>query len=409
MIKWIRKLLMYILLIVVVLQCHSLLVHTLPNRYFLYAILALLLLALLLDNKYKIKNNILFLIGCYFAVMMILTLIGEFHNIEFLFSIVVAFILFLIYLSNRNNLAEIMEAYTNIMAIIATISLFFFVFASCLHIIQPTTYYPYAEVGWGIQNYYDFYHLYCEGQVIDAFGYSGVRNMALFVEAPMLAYPLAFALYYEMFMRNKGYRKCILAIIVTAMITSFSTTGFLVLAVLFYLKFYKEISKNKVIKFIVMPALISIVIYSIIYIVQDKLVNGVVSTSIRSDDVIASMKCFLHNMITGVGYENMKGIDPYRAEWRTNAGLSTGIGGILAYGGILWGMWYAIPYVIAIGSYIVNPKSRSNMGFVILSGALLFVTVVQSRVLCTMINAICWLLILNFNINIPIKVKKILD
>ena len=46
------------------------------------------------------------------------------------------------------------------------LSLIFFVFGSLMGIIKPTGYYPYTEIGWGKNNYSDFYHLYCEGQTV---------------------------------------------------------------------------------------------------------------------------------------------------------------------------------------------------------------------------------------------------
>ena len=91
----------------------------------------------------------------------------------------------------------------------------------------------------------------------------------------------------------------------------------------------------------------------------------------------------------------MKAIDPYRSLKISDPGLSTGIGAILAYGGMEWGIWYFIPFIIAIKNYITNKNNKKNMTFVIMSFFLLLVTVVQNRILCTVVNSVCWYIVLN--------------
>ena len=46
----------------------------------------------------------------------------------------------------------------------------------------------------------------------------------------------------------------------------------------------------------------------------------------------------------------MDAIESYRLFKRSNAGLSTGVGAILAYGGLLWGSWYIVPFIVAIAN-----------------------------------------------------------
>ena len=102
--------------------------------------------------------------------------------------------------------------------------------------------------------------------------------------------------------------------------------------------------------------------------------------------------------INGIGYNNLKGINPFRLYKRTDAGLSTGLGGILAYGGLLWGLWYIVPVVIAVKKYISQPKYRNVLGFVFLYMALLVVTVVQSRILCTVCMTMSWIITMDSSI-----------
>ncbi|MEQ2380860.1 hypothetical protein WMO21_00605 [Lachnospiraceae bacterium CLA-AA-H58] len=397
--------LIYILAFFTILQCYSLLSLIVPNRYFYLLIDFVLLILLLYEKKINANNNIFMIIIAYWLSLSLLFSNGYFRNMEFLFSVFLPFPLFLLFSCNRRNVLEYMAAYANIMFALSAISLFFFTFGSILKIIQPTGFYPYTEIEWGRNDYFDYYHVYCEGQTVYALGYSGIRNIALFVEGPMLTYTLSFALYYELFFREQGARKLYLIVMVATIITSFSTTGLLIVIALLYLRFYRVLKNNKFFKYLLQPIILFMLAYVGIYILKDKFASNVFSASARTDDILSSFKCFFDNMLMGVGYQNIDGISPYRLFNRANAGVSTGIGAIVAYGGVLWGIWHIVPFIIGIISYIPNPKQRTQTGFIIMASALLLVTVVQSRILCTIINSISWSFILknaNFKNNMKI-------
>jgi len=296
------------------------------------------------------------------------------------------------YFDRTDIMLDFWEKYTNIVAIICLLSLVFYVFASNLHLISPTGIYSSDEVGWGTTVYKDYFHLFCEGQEVFALGYSGVRNTALFVEGPMLTFVGCMALYYELFLRVKGVRKTVTVSIILAVASSLSTTGLLLITVMLYLRFYDRIKKNKFIKFVCLPVVIVLLIYFGVYVIQDKFVSNAYSASVRSDDILATLKCFVSNPINGIGYNNLRDIDPFRLYRRTDAGLSTGLGGILAYGGLLWGIWYIVPVILAVKKYISNPKYRNSLGFIFFYIVLLTVTVVQSRVLCTVCMTMSWII-----------------
>ena len=124
-----------------------------------------------------------------------------------------------------------------------------------------------------------------------ALGYSGVRNTALFVEGPMLTFVGCLALYYELFLRVKGIRKIVAASIIISIASSLSTTGLLLIAVMMYLRFYERIKNNKFLKFFCLPAIIAVLVYFGAYVIQDKFVSNVYSASVRTDDILASLKC----------------------------------------------------------------------------------------------------------------------
>ena len=389
--KILISLLTYTLALLIILNCYSLMCMVYPNLIFYILTNINFVLLLLLRRKIKLKKNASVLCASYLLCMLLLIVRG-FFSYEFMFSCVLPFVFTVVYFDKTDVVLDFWEKYTNIIAVICILSLVFFVFVSNLHLISPTAIYSADEVGWGTNTYKDYYHLYCEGQEVYALGYSGVRNTALFVEGPMLTFVGCLALYYELFLRVKGIRKIVAASIIISVASSLSTTGLLLIAVMMYLRFYERIKNNKFLKFICLPTIIAVLIYIGIYVIQDKFVSNVYSVSVRTDDLLAALKCFVSDPINGVGYNNLKGIDPFRLYRMTDAGLSTGFGGILAYGGVLWGLWYIVPVIVAIKKYISQPKCRNLLGFIFLYFALLIVTVVQSRILCTVCMSMCWII-----------------
>lgn len=335
------------------------------------------------------------LICVYIVNLYLLFAISSYyHNLEFLCSVVLVFPLFILYWNNVENRYGFLEAYTNIMMIISALSLFFFVFSSLLGMIKPTGYYPHTQIGWGTNNYYDYFHLYCEGQEIFSMGYIGIRNIAIFLEGPMLAYTLSVALYYELFFRKEGFRKKVVVTMIITIITSFSTTGYIVVIILLYIKFHDAIRKYKYSRLLLLPVLLIGAVYGANYVIADKIASNIASTSIRIDDILTCLKCFAGNIVNGVGYQNIEALGEFRTVLRAHAGLSTGLGAILAFGGLLWGVWYLLPFGVAVKRYVTNPESRRYMGFILMAIFLLVVTVVHSRVLSTVVNAMCWLFII---------------
>lgn len=381
----------YTLALLIILNCYSLVCMIYPNQIFYILTNANFALLFLLRGKIKLKKNISALVALYFVCMLLLIIRG-FFSYEFMLSCVLPFVFTALYFDRTDVVLDFWEKYTNIVAIICLLSLVFYIFASNLHLISPTAIYSSDEVGWGTNVYKDYFHLYCEGQEVYALGYSGVRNIALFVEGPMLTFVGCLALYYELFLRIKGIRNAVALTIILAIASSLSTTGLLLIAVMPYLRSYDRIKKNKFLKFVCLPVVIAVLVYFGAYVIQDKFVSNVYSASVRTDDILASLKCFTSDPINGIGYNNLKGINPFRIYKRTDAGLSTGLGGILAYGGLLWGLWYIVPVVIAVKKYISQPKYRNVLGFVFLYMALLVVTVVQSRILCTVCMTMSWII-----------------
>lgn len=402
--KIIKSCCIYLLMLLVILQCNTLMVYFIVNKYYLIAIFGMIVVLFMLGRKFNIDRNKIYIALLYLFCMGVLFVFSDFRDIEFLFTIVATFVLFLLFLDSEECVAKVFEAFTNIMFVIASFSIFFFVFASLLNWIQPTGYYSNKVIEWGSLNYTSYYHLYYECQTIEAFGYKGMRNTAIFLEAPMFVYPLAIAIYYELFLRKDGYRKIVAGVFCAAMLTTFSTTGLLALVAILYLRFYADFKGTNFFKFVVTPCLIVVAAMGAVYIFYDKTVNGAHSVGLRGDDIIASLKCFLDHPVLGVGFEKLEALNEYCTIKRAQPSSSTGMGAVFAFGGLLLGLWYAIPLFVSIYKYIFNPQKRADLGIVILSSALFCVTIVETRVLCTVMNALSWLIIIG-SVNFPDKAE----
>ncbi len=330
--------------------------------------------------------------------MGILILLGGFKNITFINCVVLMFTMFVLYFSNIENVRMTLINFSNAVFAISAISLFFFVFATCLGIIHHTAYYPRSVIEWGIFNYFDYYHLYCSAQVVTSFGYTGYRNMAFFLEGPMFSYVLSIALFCEFYLWKEKNRKIVVIIEIVAMITCFSTTGFLVLLFILAIKYFGDIKRNRVLKFMLIPLAVLVVAYFSYIVVLEKVTYASNSANLRFDDALSSIKCFVHHPIFGVGFENMRGIDPYRSILRRNASLSTGIGAVMATGGVILSCWYILPFLISLYSIIKKREMRSDYLFVLLLFFLMMNTIVQSKIIGTLFCSISWCITIKRNV-----------
>ena len=91
----IRKVLFYALLLAIILQCHSLMDHVYKNSYFLIAILGIWILLLGFSKRLIFRKWNLGFSFIYLIFLSVLVIIGDFKHIEFLFSVMFCFALFM--------------------------------------------------------------------------------------------------------------------------------------------------------------------------------------------------------------------------------------------------------------------------------------------------------------------------
>lgn len=408
-----KKIMTYIIMLFIILNCRSLIASLLGSNKLIAIGTVLFIPAIIINlgsaGRRNIKaNNLLIKIYIlYLFTMFLLFAIGDFKYIQFVFVQIVSVGLAVFWFMSGNievNREKAMETFTNIMYIICIVSLFFFVMGTVLGVIKPTAIYSAQRIGWGSFDYRSYFYLYNDGQRTDNFLFSGLRNIGIFLEAPMFAYVLVIALYYELFLGKCNPLK-VIVMLITAF-TTISTSAISFAIILITIKFWRVIRKNKMLLYFVFPFALVLCSVAIAYLAYDKFVRFNGSGISRVDTVRAAWKSFLHSPIIGNGYINSRAMDPYRSAFvlkahmkiystSREAGLSSGLFGILSNGGLLWGSFYIVPLVLSVKNMWRNRKNQKDSEFYwqmfdVVIFVLLIITVVYYTTTGPFMNVLCW-------------------
>ncbi|WP_146043785.1 hypothetical protein [Clostridium sp. chh4-2] len=365
----------------------------------------------------KLSSKIVFESVVYLAFLLLylisviaLVVFGDFKYTYFIVIhiILVTLIYLWLFMGNvEQNVMELIRALKNIMIIIAACSLFFYLFGTVLGLFSPSKIFTAEEIGWSNYNYKVYWYIYNEGQYTDIFGYRLIRNIGIFTEAPMYVYLLILALYAEMFLYNTSVKNEL--ILIGAIITSLSSTGFIFLVIFLFIKYRNYIRNNKFLRIVTIPLILIVAVGGVAYIAYDKLMTGNISGIIRIDDLKANIMSFLAHPFIGNGYMNSRAMDRFRTgmraivKWQNKlAGNSSGLGGILSNGGLLFAWFYLLPLFLSIGNIRKNALSEETIrwnGLVIVEFVLLINTVLYIVSVGPAMNVICVAITLAFNKN----------
>ena len=129
---------------------------------------------------------------------------------------------------------RLLRKISNIVVIIAAISLIIFVSSSVIKIVTPNVSIVVERNGLQqiIKGYFNFYY---ESQKEVAFGIDMYRNTSIFYEAPKYSLILCIALFYEMFFRENCKKNNIIILIMT-ILTTFSMNGIILMTILVVIK-----------------------------------------------------------------------------------------------------------------------------------------------------------------------------
>ncbi len=205
-----------------------------------------------------------------------------------------------------------------------------------------------ANCAWGgPKDYKGYFYLLFEAQHEDGTFFSNStlwRNSSIFAETPMYNFWLMNAIGTECFLRDKISNKRIFVLLV-AILTTFSTTGFLAIIICVLLKVYNKVlySTSKVMNFLKYPLFIITIIGG--YLIVQKLLvlkSATASFETRLSDYEAALFYLQNFSLIGTGY----GDDSAMVTALNTKGFSNGVFAVLVSGGIFLGTIILFPLIV---------------------------------------------------------------
>lgn len=295
-------------------------------------------------------------------------------------SAIVAFgpyVVYSLYFALVDDFFLLAKRFVSVTLAFAGVSLLFFLFGTVLHVVSSTG--PVAFVWDWLRTVPGYYNLHYETQAITELFYTGVRNTGVFVEAPMYVYLLSFALAWNV-LGEKG-PKWISAILAVSIVTTFSTTGYVVLLIVVAMGFFSEKSSNRyleVFRKITIPLLVIAAVVLAFYVVGAKISTG--SYGIRSDHLSGCLTLFVNSFPLGVGFGDTQ---TFYSLFSYDQGLSVGFAYFIAQGGLPACFIFMLPWVYSAYAS-VRLRNWRLLAFVIVVFWVFFVTQITavSSIMC---------------------------
>ncbi len=397
----------YLLAITIVFNCNSVYAAALKD-YHLNEIAAILTGVLVATGVVKggankrLVNKWLGLFSVYYVLMlayMIASVPGE-SILGFVsrFIIFIPFMaLYLSMLAKKNQQNRLLTALINVMVALSVISVFFWFFGSLLHILHPNMS---IEAHWGRDfTFPGYFGVYFERQTINLFSFSGYRNDGIFTEGPMHSLCLVVALAALFLMDDYSFKGRLkkasrrkAAVLIVALVTVMSLTGYAMLAGLFFYRFITAKSRNRAsLGFRVIVAAFIIVIGGLAVAALFVEKQQTSSWLIRLDDLQAGMKAWLAAPIFGNGYGSYA-VEKYMSAFRWwNTGFSSALLSVLSQGGLVLFSVYLFAFIFGFKNAI-KARNKSMVAFVGVILLELIVTTVHFTFLILFLLAYCYML-----------------
>ena len=279
----------------------------------------------------------------------------------------------------RESVSHLFIKFSNIVAVIAIISLFFWFLGSTLELIPSTAIIPNS---WGGDRFIPTYFgIYFETQEGAAYKIgSMIRNSGIFNEAPMYNMILCTALSIELFLRPTIYIKRLILITLT-IITTISTTGLIFMFVVYTIKGCNGFaSRYRLQMILLLPILLLASLFVMNCILENKKEVGEGSYSSRSRDIVKCFEVGLEHPINGIGIMHAN-----KATTTDNFGYSNSLFGTFAHGGLYFLFLYLIPLFL-IPFFVGLKYGDYQLSIIIFCYFLLFTfTLSQYKVLTLLI------------------------
>ena len=354
------------------------------NLYLLETILVLTFLLLVMNlTFYKCnpsKSGVLgaVIIMAYTAVYFCVMEYKMSASVFLELFIVGAPMLYLLFseLYRHGRLLKLLWKFSDLMCILAVVSLFFWFFGEVFGIIRPN---GYVNISWGnfdvVEGYYGIHFAFQRDTTFFP-GQDLMRNSGIFSEAPMYNLWLNIAIAIELFLKPKASKPRVVILAVTVC-TTLSVTGilFLVLCVfLFALSHIREMNRVQTCIMILM-ALVVIPVLAVVVYQSMTLKVDTDSYVMRISDYIGGVELWMDNPFFGAGFGNLLAFKPYVYTPFTvsAAGFSNSIIAVLGTGGAWMALLYYIPHFGIIVPRCTGSKKFSCFGACILY---LFITTI---------------------------------
>ena len=387
----------FIFSVLVILECETIWKWSYTNTYrfrllIVGAMLACSLIFVLVRSKILIKSI------QYILYLLLLTVISYFlYNTYYyeLIMFVIPAISIISYTMNceKSDLFLLCKNISNIMLIIAFVSVVMYYFCSIRGTLQPTGIFQITRNSSAV-NVDSYYNIYYSVQRTSFFGNIVARNCAFFYEAPKFILLLNFSLIFELFYRGKiSWFRVVVFYITLA--TTLSVSGICAGIIIIFVKFMLTKTHSKATRaykviFAIAVGFITIYVFNIF--IDMKLSTS--SGETRLDDYRAGILAWLDSPLFGVGIGNMSSIYSHFGSSResSNIGFSNSLFRILSQGGLMLMAFYLYPIICGIKKAIRN--GVWDCIFLICIFLYLFITVSFPY------NAICilWLVLISRSI-----------
>lgn len=282
----------------------------------------------------------------------------------FIFIPCFVFLFVSITLAENETWIKFVKKIVDIMIVLALVSLFFYLFASTLHMISPTGYYSY-DWSW-ISRVPSYYNIYFEPMPAGLQGNFIARNCGIYTEAPMFAFPLSIALCIQELFLKRNIKKTVILVITIA--TTVSTTGYLIVLLLYMYKFiFRQDGKRPVFQIVLACTALVAGVFAIVYFLENKSSTG--SYNVRSDHLFSCLRIFAASLGSGIGFGNREIYSYFEYE----QGLSVGFPYVMAAGGIGCTLLFLVP-ILSYSCRAVKSRSYHSLAFAVLFFALFFMT-----------------------------------
>ncbi|MEE6667715.1 hypothetical protein PS423_10010 [Pediococcus acidilactici] len=244
----------------------------------------------------------------------------------------------------KNTVSYLLSTLSKLITILATFSIFMWLVCSVLKLLSPSSY---ILLNWGVPHYIpSFHNLYFETQRVNLGNLEFMRNTFIYPEGPIYSFILSFALIFSVFIKEKKLSSFTVLILMISILTTGSSTGFIIIAGVIFLKKVIDVKDKKMSMVILFISLLILCVIAIMVVFQKQVDNGN-SLSVRLEDLNIGFNIWFLHPLTGVGYGNyselLSHMNLSRLSFNGNTGFSSGLALIAAYGGTPLLINYLLP------------------------------------------------------------------